>query len=83
MGLSNKDKDILEYIKRFMMANGYAPSMREIGEGLGLASTASVHSHFDKLAKQGYITMHDKRYSVRGMRYVEVDDESCADMSCV
>ena len=79
--MTQRDRDVLKYIKRFMKENGYAPTMREIGKEFGMVSTASAHSHFDRLAKEGYITKHDKRYSVRGMRYVEVD--SCADMSCV
>ena len=81
--MTKRDEAVLEFIERFMLANGYAPSMREIQEGFGMASTASAHCHFKKLVKEGLVTMHDKRYSVKGMKYVKVVNESCANMPCV
>ena len=81
MDLRGRDKDIYEFVKRFMLANGYTPSMREIGEGLGMASTATVHEHFERLVSSGYITKHEKRYSVKGMRYVEEGQEEMSVLS--
>lgn len=66
------DSDVLEYIKTFMKENGYTPSIREIGKGMGLKSTSSVYAHFAKLVAKGEI-IQDKRYQrykVKGMKYV-------------
>lgn len=66
------DSDVLEYIKMFMMINGYTPSIREIGRGMGLKSTSSVYAHFARLVAKGEI-IQDKayqRYRVKGMKYV-------------
>lgn len=72
-----KDEDVLVFIKNYMMEKGYAPSIREIGNGLGLKSTSSVHHHFDLLVQKGEIIQNGKRYTVKGMKYV--DGESHAE----
>jgi repressor LexA len=71
MRLTKRDEDILEYIKDYMKRTGVTPTIREIASGVGLYSTASAYSHFSKLNEMGYITQIDRRYTVRGMRYVE------------
>ena len=81
--LTKTDKKVLCFIKNFMLENGYTPSIREICKGMGYASSGSAHEHFEKLKELGYITVHDKRYSVKGMQYVEVDNKSCTNMPCV
>ncbi len=63
--------EVLSYIKKFMRENGYTPTLTEIGEGVGLSSKSAVHDHFEALVKKGYIKKHDRRYSVKGMNYVE------------
>ena len=73
MKLTKRDEDILAFIKKYMIKNGTVPSIREIGEGVGLYSTSSVYSHFNKLHSMGYINKCGKRYTVKGMKYVEVD----------
>ncbi len=50
---SNKQEEILRFITEFMSDNGYAPSVREIGAGVGLRSTASVKYHLDQLREKG------------------------------
>ena len=55
--LSAKRKAILEYIERFTLDNGYAPSVREIGEAVGLRSPSTVHSHLKILEDNGYLQM--------------------------
>lgn len=52
---SSKQKEILEYLNRFLSENGYAPSVREIAAAVGLRSTASVHYHLDALRRGGMI----------------------------
>ena len=52
---SNKGQEILEFVNRFSMENGYAPSVREIGEAVGLTSTASVSYHLRQLQTKGLL----------------------------
>ena len=52
---SNKGQEILEFVNRFSMENGYAPSVREIGEAVGLTSTASVSYHLRQLQNKGLL----------------------------
>ena len=53
--LSAKRKAILDYIEQFTLENGYAPSVREIGEAVGLRSPSTVHSHLKILEDNGYL----------------------------
>ena len=46
---------IIEYIKKQILARGYPPAVREICEAVHLRSTSSVHSHLETLEKNGYI----------------------------
>ena len=52
---SDKSQLILDYISRFIQENGYAPSVREIGAGVGLRSTASVSYHLRALQDKGLL----------------------------
>ncbi|WP_274650652.1 transcriptional repressor LexA [Paenibacillus humicola] len=53
--LSNRQQAILEFIKTEVREKGYPPSVREIGEAVGLASSSTVHGHLDRLEKKGLI----------------------------
>lgn len=53
--ISNKQREILEYIKQEILNKGYPPAVREICEAVNLKSTSSVHSHLETLEKNGYI----------------------------
>lgn len=53
--ISNKQREILEYIKHEILNKGYPPAVREICEAVDLKSTSSVHSHLETLEKNGYI----------------------------
>ena len=52
---SNKSELILDYVNQFVQENGYAPSIREIGEAVGLRSTASVSYHLRQLQEKGLL----------------------------
>ena len=52
---SNKAQLILEYVRTFVMENGYSPSVREIGQAVGLNSTASVSYHLQQLEEKGLL----------------------------
>lgn len=53
--ISNKQKEILDYLKSQIINKGYPPAVREICEAVKLKSTSSVHSHLETLEKNGYI----------------------------
>lgn len=52
---SNKAQLIVEYVTQFIQENGYSPSVREIGEAVGLRSTASVSYHLQALQEKGLL----------------------------
>lgn len=53
--LSKRQEDILAFIKDEVRAKGYPPSVREIGEAVGLASSSTVHGHLARLESKGLI----------------------------
>ena len=53
--ITDKQREILEYIRDTILAKGYPPAVREICEAVHLKSTSSVHSHLETLEKNGYI----------------------------
>lgn len=46
---------ILNYIEEYIEVNGYAPSVREIGQAVDLRSTSTVHGHLSRLEKKGLL----------------------------
>ena len=53
--LTERQTEILNFIKEFIVSNGYPPTVREIGKALGLSSPATIHSHLNNLAAKGFI----------------------------
>ncbi len=53
--LSSRQLEILEIIKKEIAVKGYPPSVREIGEAVGLTSSSTVHNHLNVLEQKGYI----------------------------
>ena len=53
--LTNRQKDVLNYIKSYVANHGYPPAVREIGSALGLSSPATIQSHITALENKGYI----------------------------
>ncbi|NSW75415.1 MAG: repressor LexA [Candidatus Atribacteria bacterium] len=53
--ISSKGEEILLFIEQYSRKNGYPPTVREIGEAVGLASSCSVHYHLRKLEEKGFI----------------------------
>lgn len=53
--ITEKQSQILEFIKQEILSKGYPPSVREICKAVGLKSTSSVHSHLETLEANGYI----------------------------
>lgn len=55
MALTRRQKQVLDFLVRFINRQGYSPSFEEVGEGLGLSSLATVHKHMQTLEKKGFI----------------------------
>lgn len=55
IGLSKRQASILDYIVKQITLKGYPPSVREIGEAVGLQSSSTVHNHLTQLEEKGYI----------------------------
>ena len=53
--ITQKQLEILEFIKQEILDKGYPPAVREICEAVDLKSTSSVHAHLSTLEKNGYI----------------------------
>jgi repressor LexA len=53
LGLTKRQQEIFDYIKRYAGKYGYPPTVREIGKAVGLASSSTVHAHLANLEKYG------------------------------
>jgi repressor LexA len=72
--MSNRQNSILEFIKNEVRDKGYPPSVREIGEAVGLASSSTVHGHLDRLEKKGLIRRDPTK--PRAIEILGDDDDS-------
>jgi repressor LexA len=59
--LTDRQKRVLEFIRRSTTARGYPPTLREIGEELGIRSTNGVSDHLKALERKGYLERDDFR----------------------
>ncbi len=66
--LTNRQSETLEVIKGFIDQKGYAPSVMEVAELLGLKSRSTAHSLVEQLVRKGYLTKTDNE--VRTLRIV-------------
>ncbi|MGH9397765.1 MAG: transcriptional repressor LexA [Terriglobia bacterium] len=55
MALTQRQKQVLDFLAKFITRRGYSPSFEEIGESLGLSSVATVHKHIENLERKGFI----------------------------
>src|SRR6202521_613511 len=56
MAITRRQREVYDFISRFVAEHGYSPSFEEIGNGLGLNSLATVHKHITNLEKKGLLT---------------------------
>ena len=68
--ISDKQRQILEYIKSEILEKGYPPAVRDICQAVNLKSTSSVHAHLETLEKNGYIRRDQTK-----PRAIEILDE--------
>ena len=67
--LTDKRREILDFIEVQQRERGYPPSVREICEAVGLTSTSTVHSHLATLQKQGFLRRDPTKPRAIEVRY--------------
>jgi len=67
--LTGKRQEILEYIGQSLRERGYPPSVREIGEAVGLTSSSTVHAHLALLQRVGYLRRDPTKPRAIEVRY--------------
>jgi len=65
-GLTPRQLEVYTFIDRFREEKGYAPSLREIGEGMNISSVSAVHKHIETLVQKGVI--EKSRYRSRSLQ---------------
>ena len=77
--ITKRQEDVLKFIKKYIVEHGYPPAIREIGDALGLSSPATVHSHLNRLVKNGYLKKTDSKFRtlevVGENEYAKVNDD--------
>ncbi len=67
--LTSKRREILDFIAAQLRERGYPPSVREIGEAVGLTSSSTVHAHLATLQRQGYLRRDPTKPRAIEVRY--------------
>ncbi|NOX30903.1 MAG: transcriptional repressor LexA [Actinobacteria bacterium] len=67
--ISDRQRSILEYIESQIRERGYPPSVREIGDAVGLNSPSTVHSHLNTLQRLGYLRRDPTKPRAIEVRY--------------
>lgn len=68
-GLTKRQEQTLDFIRRSIESRGYPPTLREIGEHMGIRSTNGVNDHLRALERKGYLTREDMKS--RALKLVE------------
>jgi repressor LexA len=71
-GLTDRQQQVLHYIRQSIHERGYPPTLREIGAHMGIRSTNGVNDHLRALERKGYLTREDMKS--RALRPRDVDD---------
>jgi repressor LexA len=69
--LTDRQKAVLEFISESIESRGYPPTLREIGEHMGIRSTNGVNDHLKALEKKGYLEREDLKS--RALRPISLD----------
>src|ERR1700760_4592765 len=75
-GLTKRQEQTLDYIRQSIEQRGYPPTLREIGEYMGIRSTNGVNDHLRALERKGYLRREDMKS--RALRVVEQPDSKAA-----
>ncbi|MDC3958260.1 transcriptional repressor LexA [Polyangium jinanense] len=60
-GLTERQQQVLHYIRQSINERGYPPTLREIGAHMGIRSTNGVNDHLRALERKGYLTREDMK----------------------
>lgn len=74
MALTRRQKQVMDFLAKFIEDHGYSPSYEEVAAGLGLASLATVHKHIQALEAKQYL-----RRSYNQSRSVEIGERFVAE----
>ena len=74
--LTKREKDILGFISDFSVDHGFAPSLDEIREAMGLSSISTVHEHVSRLIGKGFLEKHPNK-----ARSVQIKDFNTPNLS--
>src|SRR5579859_7052773 len=61
VGLTHRQRMVLDYIRQSIVDRGYPPTLREIGARMGIRSTNGVNDHLRALERKGYLTREDMK----------------------
>lgn len=70
--LTDRQEDILSFIKNFLEEYGYPPTLRQIGKQFSISSTFGVKRHLDALEKKGYLNIESN--ASRGISVIKDDN---------
>ncbi|MBI4317156.1 MAG: transcriptional repressor LexA [Chloroflexi bacterium] len=63
--LTRRQRETLDFIRGFVAERHYPPTVREVGEGLGLSSSQTAHAHLHKLSEKGYLKLDGAHRAIR------------------
>jgi repressor LexA len=75
-GLTKRQEQTLDFIRQSIQERGYPPTLREIGESMGIRSTNGVNDHLRALERKGYLRREDMKS--RALRLVGQEPEAAA-----
>jgi repressor LexA len=70
-GLTKRQEQTLDFIRNSIVERGYPPTLREIGEHMGIRSTNGVNDHLRALERKGYLRREDMKS--RALKLIEMD----------
>lgn len=77
-GLTDRQQQVLHYIRQSIHERGYPPTLREIGAHMGIRSTNGVNDHLRALERKGYLTREDMKSRALRPRDLEPMDRGVA-----
>lgn len=80
-GLTDRQQQVLHYIRQSINERGYPPTLREIGAHMGIRSTNGVNDHLRALERKGYLTREDMKS--RALRPRDVDGLPAGDQAAL
>ncbi len=80
-GLTDRQQQVLHYIRQSITERGYPPTLREIGAHMGIRSTNGVNDHLRALERKGYLTREDMKSRALRPRDFDLSTETAPESS--